>query len=46
MSDAAVTVAPEGKRLQLRRILYGALVIIVIGAAANLLGWDIRGWLD
>jgi uncharacterized membrane protein YbhN (UPF0104 family) len=27
------------------RILIGALVIVVIGAAATLLGWDISGWL-
>ena len=27
-----------------RRILIGALVIVVIGAAATLFGWDISGW--
>ncbi len=27
------------------RILIGALVIVVIGAAATLAGWDITGWL-
>jgi len=47
MSQAAVTVAPEeGRHFHVKRILSGALVIVVIGAAANLLGWDIRGWLD
>ena len=47
MSEAAMTVTPEeGKHLQLRRILIGALVIVVIGAAANLLGWDFRGWFQ
>ncbi len=48
MSQAATTpIAPEeGKSLQLRRIVIGALVIVVIGAAADLLGWDLRGWFD
>ena len=47
MSQAAATVTPEeGKHLQLRRILIGALVIVVIGAAANLLGWDLHGWFQ
>jgi uncharacterized membrane protein YbhN (UPF0104 family) len=32
------------ERLHLRRILIIALVILVIGAAATLLGWDISGW--
>jgi uncharacterized membrane protein YbhN (UPF0104 family) len=26
------------------RILMWAVIVVVIGAAANLLGWDIRGW--
>src|SRR6476660_218942 len=47
MSQTAVPIAPEeGGNLHVRRILTGALVLIVIGAAANLLGWDIRGWLE
>jgi uncharacterized membrane protein YbhN (UPF0104 family) len=29
-----------------RRILRWALVVVVIGAFANLLGWDIRGWFS
>jgi uncharacterized membrane protein YbhN (UPF0104 family) len=32
-------------RLHPNRILIGALVIVVIGAAATLFGWDISGWL-
>ncbi len=32
-------------RLHLRRVLIGVLVIVVIGAAATLLGWDLSGWL-
>ena len=38
--------APAEKRrrpLWLRLVLY-ALIVVVFGAAANLLGWDIRGW--
>ncbi len=31
-------------RIHTRRLLIGALVLVVIGAAANLLGWDIGGW--
>ena len=36
----------QGKRPHLKRLLVGALVVIVIGAAADLLGWNIRDWLD
>jgi uncharacterized membrane protein YbhN (UPF0104 family) len=47
VSEAAVTLAPEeGRHFHLRRILIGALVIVVIGAAAELLGWDLRGWFE
>jgi uncharacterized membrane protein YbhN (UPF0104 family) len=38
--------APAEKRrrpLWLRLVIY-ALIVVVLGAAANLLGWDIRGW--
>lgn len=31
-------------RIHTRRLLIGALVLIVIGAGANLFGWDITGW--
>jgi uncharacterized membrane protein YbhN (UPF0104 family) len=37
--------APFHGRLHPRRILIVALVIVVIGAAATLFGWDISGWL-
>src|ERR1700685_4375554 len=37
-------VAPTGGRFHPRRLLIGALVIVVIGAAATLAGWDIAGW--
>jgi uncharacterized membrane protein YbhN (UPF0104 family) len=42
---AAPAVPAPRKHLHLRRILIGALVLVVIAAFANLLGWDIRGWL-
>ena len=29
---------------QWRRMLMWVLIVVVIGAAANLLGWDLRGW--
>ena len=39
------TAAVEGKRrFQWRRLLTGALAIVVIGAFARLLGWNITGW--
>ena len=34
------------RRIHLRRILIGALVLLVTGALAYLLGWDIRGWFS
>jgi uncharacterized membrane protein YbhN (UPF0104 family) len=36
---------PEGHS-PLRRILIALLLIVVMGAAAKLLGWDIRGWFS
>jgi uncharacterized membrane protein YbhN (UPF0104 family) len=44
MSAAAVTAEPAGKQIHWKRWLIGGLTIVVIGAAANLLGWDIAGW--
>lgn len=47
MSTAAATeVAPAERHFRWMRWLIGALVIVVIGAAANLLGWDIKGWFE
>jgi len=34
------------KRPRVRRLLIGALVLVVLGAAANLLGWGITDWLS
>jgi uncharacterized membrane protein YbhN (UPF0104 family) len=47
MSVAAPAVeSPPKRRVHWRRLLTGAAVVLVIGAAAQLLGWDIRSWLD
>jgi uncharacterized membrane protein YbhN (UPF0104 family) len=47
MSVAAPAVGAETKkRFRWKGVLVGALVIVVIGAAANLLGWDIKGWFS
>jgi uncharacterized membrane protein YbhN (UPF0104 family) len=39
------TAAPE-RRSRLRRLLIIILVVLVIGAFANLVGWDLRGWFS
>jgi uncharacterized membrane protein YbhN (UPF0104 family) len=36
----------EKKRFRPKRLIIGALVIVVFGAAANMFGWDIRGWFS
>jgi uncharacterized membrane protein YbhN (UPF0104 family) len=47
MSVAAPAVESGPKRrVHLKRLLTGAATIVVIGAAAQLLGWNIRGWLS
>jgi len=47
MSAAASTTVPPaaGRGFNWKRLLVFALVVVVIGAAAQLLGWNIRGWL-
>jgi uncharacterized membrane protein YbhN (UPF0104 family) len=40
----ATEIAPKPPRPLWRRIVAWALIVVVVGAAANLLGWDIRGW--
>ena len=37
--------APARGRVKVRSLLIGALIIVVIGAAATLFGWDLSGWL-
>jgi uncharacterized membrane protein YbhN (UPF0104 family) len=45
MSEATAALpTEEKKRFRLKRVLVWALVIVVIGAAAELLGWNIRDW--
>jgi uncharacterized membrane protein YbhN (UPF0104 family) len=46
LSDLSAGSATYRTRPRVKRLLVGALVLVVIGAAANLLGWDIRGWLS
>jgi uncharacterized membrane protein YbhN (UPF0104 family) len=48
MTAAAPPVAAtESKgRIRWKRLLVGLLVILVIGAFANLVGWNIRGWFE
>jgi len=46
MSTATDAPAPAAeKHYRWKRLLLWALVIVLIGAMANLLGWDVRGWL-
>jgi uncharacterized membrane protein YbhN (UPF0104 family) len=40
------TATVEKRRFRPGRLLKGALVVVVIGALANLLGWDLRGWFS
>jgi uncharacterized membrane protein YbhN (UPF0104 family) len=50
MSEAAAVEASEApgrwQRWRIGRLLFIGLLIIVIGAAADLLGWNIRGWFS
>src|ERR1700677_965972 len=41
---APAAAAPTRGRIHLRRLLIFGLLIVVIGAAAVLFGWDISGW--
>jgi len=42
----AATVETPKRRFHLKRVLVIALAILVIGAFANLVGWDLRGWFS
>jgi uncharacterized membrane protein YbhN (UPF0104 family) len=45
LTEAATAIEPESRRRwNIKRLLVWAVVIIVIGAAAELLGWNIRDW--
>src|SRR5580704_815435 len=41
MTEAALS---AHGRIHTKRLLVGALVLVVIAAGANLFGWDISGW--
>ena len=45
-ATAAPAADVPAKRSRLKRLLVGAAVLVVIGAAAQLLGWNVRSWLD
>jgi len=44
--EAPAVVGDEKRRFRPKRIVIGALVIVVFGAAANMFGWDIKGWFS
>ena len=45
MSIAApAATVPEKRRFRFKRVFVGAVVVVVIGALASLLGWNIREW--
>lgn len=45
-APAPVAATESKRRIYWKRLLVGGLVIAVIAAFANLVGWDIRGWFE
>ena len=43
---APIVPVTEKRRFNIRRLLLFILIVLVIGAAASLLGWDLRGWFS
>ena len=43
---APIAPAAEKRGFDIKRLLLFVLIVLVIGAAANLLGWDLRGWFS
>jgi uncharacterized membrane protein YbhN (UPF0104 family) len=46
VAPGAPAVVEEKARFRPKRILVGALVVVVLGAAANMFGWNLRGWFS
>jgi uncharacterized membrane protein YbhN (UPF0104 family) len=46
MTVAVVTPGATPVKSRLKTIVIWIVILVVIGALASLLGWDIRGWLD
>ena len=46
MTAASPAAPTEERRFHWHRLITGAVVILVVGAIAYLLGWDIRGWFS
>jgi len=46
VTGIAVAAAPPEKHFHLRRIVIWLTLVVAIGAAAYLLGWDIRAWFS
>jgi uncharacterized membrane protein YbhN (UPF0104 family) len=46
MTVAAPAATESKKRPAWKRLLALVVLILVVGAAANLLGWDIKGWFE
>jgi len=44
LSESALVGSP--RRPSWRRLLFGTLVLVVTAALANLLGWEVKGWLE
>jgi uncharacterized membrane protein YbhN (UPF0104 family) len=43
---APIAPATEKRRFNIKRLLVFILIVLVFGAAANLLGWDLSGWFS
>ncbi len=46
MPQAAAPAQGRLARVHPKRILIVALIVVVLGAAASLFGWDVSGWLE
>ena len=44
--EATAAAPPVARHVRWVRWMIGLLVLAVLGAVANLLGWDIRGWFE